>query len=1538
MDSILKFTSLIRCFSLIFIIHSAYPVYGQQIVPDQVIDLISPSLKDSLNNKGLILVKAEIVSHTALKTFKIFNNEVVAGSEESIKVVKKDSNTYIMESLIPLVRGQNIIYVYAKNSFGSVNSEKRKIISQPEPFIRWLLPGSVNSVTESGTVTIKAELKTEYDLKNAGINVNGTELTLNKEDIGPQSDDTYILERSVQVRPGKNSISVTASNIRGITNSTIRYISFSLPIITLVSPSSQDSLNNKGITLIRAEIVSRTALKSIRIFDNEVVVGNEAGIKPAVKDSITCIIEGFIPLVKGQNIIYIEAKNSIGTASSEKRVVSNQPEPFVTWILPSSVNSASESGMVKVKAEIRTDYELKNINLNLNGAELAVEKAGITRLDNNIYELEASLSLKKGKNSIYVTAGNIRGVTNSEIRYIDYSSGSVPVITIVAPNSVDSLNNKGIILVSAEIISQTELKTFRIFDNEVIVASEVSIKAAKKDSINYIIESLVPLNRGRNIIYVEAINTKGSASSEKRIISSQLEPFVTWLLPASINSSSGSGTVKVKAEIKTDFDLKNASIYLNGHQLAGENGEITPVNDNTYLFERTIRLNSERNSIYISASNVRGFTSSAIRIINFINGAGPVIKIISPSAVDSLNNSGIVLVSAEIVSNSELQTVRIFRNKMVEVAKKLEQKDSITYVLKSLVPLQAGANVIFVDAKNLTGTVSSEKRIVVCQLEPIIKWILPATTNLTVGSGILNIRAEIKTSLDLLNAGINLNGVELASEREAFTRLNNDTYSFEKTIELQAGPNSLVLSAVNAKGTGHSNKRYISYVPGIITEIKWVSPVENNTSTYKAEVQVSATIRTTSEIKDTHLSLNGTGVPSYGIAKISKKNSQEYLYENTLILKPGVNTIELSATSDAGTMTSEKHIITYVVAALPALFWKNPVTDQPVVDNPSLNLSMNIKSSAKLESIVVYHNGRALEQDSLLNSLKKENEDFVLEGTVSLVPGDNSIYVVAANLAGKTTSEIRNIKYLVSSRPVITWGNPEADVSLMTTETIILQADISSPSDLYNLQLFHNEKVLSVVPEEDTLKKRQGEYRIEKTLTLDRGENRIYITAENSEGRSTSEVRSINYLVPEAPAITWLNPSRPHTDVDLFSTEIKASIKSFDRVQSVLVYVNGVGSEELKLISPEGRQGEYTLLKTINLQPGENNIYLAVTNSVGTTKSETCYLTNSPANPPEITWTVPVNDSAIVNSDIVAIEACVKSATGLMSIQILVNGIQQASEMTFQTPQTGECSYNLSKSVVLKEGDNSVFIIAENSAGSNRSDKRLIRFQTTLTERRLALIIGNSDYGPSMVLKNPVNDANLMEGTLKTLGFIVVKLLNATKNDMLMALRDFSRKLPEYNVALFYYAGHGIQVEGQNYLIPTDAVLKEPADCKWETVSQNTVVEEFERVPDNINIVILDACRNNPFVTWSRGASQGFRVLNAVTGTIISYATSENSTAADGPGFNGTFTEELVKQMNIPQSISSVFMNTRKQVMKRTNNLQRPAESNMLTGEFYFKK
>jgi uncharacterized caspase-like protein len=274
----------------------------------------------------------------------------------------------------------------------------------------------------------------------------------------------------------------------------------------------------------------------------------------------------------------------------------------------------------------------------------------------------------------------------------------------------------------------------------------------------------------------------------------------------------------------------------------------------------------------------------------------------------------------------------------------------------------------------------------------------------------------------------------------------------------------------------------------------------------------------------------------------------------------------------------------------------------------------------------------------------------------------------------------------------------------------------------------------------------------------------------------------------------------------------------------------------------------------------------------------------------------------------------------------------------FQRNDGNNCNYVWKPQIILKEGDNSIYVIAENIAGSTTSENRMVKFSKTIAERRLALIFGNSDYVNGASLRNPVNDANLMEATLKSLGFEVIKRLNSGKDAMIGSIREFSKKLSDYNVALFYYSGHGIQVDGINYLIPTNAKLENKDDCKWEAIAVNTVTDEFKKNSVNTNIVILDACRNNPYRSWARGGEPGFKALAPIIGTIISFSTSEGATAADGDGANGVFTEELVKQMVIPQQIESVFKKTRKQVIERTNGQQTPTEWSYLTGDFYFRK
>ena len=233
---------------------------------------------------------------------------------------------------------------------------------------------------------------------------------------------------------------------------------------------------------------------------------------------------------------------------------------------------------------------------------------------------------------------------------------------------------------------------------------------------------------------------------------------------------------------------------------------------------------------------------------------------------------------------------------------------------------------------------------------------------------------------------------------------------------------------------------------------------------------------------------------------------------------------------------------------------------------------------------------------------------------------------------------------------------------------------------------------------------------------------------------------------------------------------------------------------------------------------------------------------------------------------------------------------------------------------------------------------------TTLTfaqteQKKLALVIGNANYQHGGKLKNPVNDANLMATTLQELGFTVIKKTDANLKTMQQAAIDFTNKIKDYDVALFYYAGHGVQVNGINYLVPIDAKMDNELSTKYQAFDISDINYAFAQNSGNMNIMILDACRDNPFRSWQRGGERGFKALsNQATGTIIAFATREGETASDGTGNNGLFTEKLVQQMNITQDINSVFKNTRVAVLQASENKQCPQEWDMSVGSFYFTK
>lgn len=287
--------------------------------------------------------------------------------------------------------------------------------------------------------------------------------------------------------------------------------------------------------------------------------------------------------------------------------------------------------------------------------------------------------------------------------------------------------------------------------------------------------------------------------------------------------------------------------------------------------------------------------------------------------------------------------------------------------------------------------------------------------------------------------------------------------------------------------------------------------------------------------------------------------------------------------------------------------------------------------------------------------------------------------------------------------------------------------------------------------------------------------------------------------------------------------------------------------------------------------------------------------------------------------------------------KVIIN--DQEAELDFNGGFTAE--------VPLTPGKNKVRVLAQNAENKMVTKDFYLTSEPDLkqsaantpakTGRRVALVIGNAQYQFGNKLINTVNDAEAMSITLKSLGFEVIKVTDGAYEEMKNAIYKFGDRIQDADVSLFYYAGHGLEVDGTNYLVPVDANIQTPLDIRQKALPLPGVLRTMEFANDEgLNMVILDACRNNPFPTGKRGGA-GLAKVTAPSGTLIAYATDPGSVASDGDGKNGLYTGELIKQMKIQQRIEDVFMNTRNNVEELSKGSQRPWEEARLKGVFYLK-
>ncbi|MCL2650856.1 MAG: caspase domain-containing protein [Candidatus Azobacteroides sp.] len=338
----------------------------------------------------------------------------------------------------------------------------------------------------------------------------------------------------------------------------------------------------------------------------------------------------------------------------------------------------------------------------------------------------------------------------------------------------------------------------------------------------------------------------------------------------------------------------------------------------------------------------------------------------------------------------------------------------------------------------------------------------------------------------------------------------------------------------------------------------------------------------------------------------------------------------------------------------------------------------------------------------------------------------------------------------------------------------------------------------------------------------------------------------------------------------------------------------------------------------------------------------TKYTYNITINTPALavtTWQFPLLLRVDTYKNYLNIKACVKSESQITNVAVLVNG--QSARGISAVANDG-CDLAVNQNVTLAKGMNEVKIVVDNEAGQSVSDVCYVNYATHAPEvlvnsnKRLALVIGNSAYSFSP-LANPVNDATDIAAKLKKLGFDVTLLTNRTKEQMERAIDKFGSDAKEYDVALFFYAGHAVQYNGKNYLMPVNMPMlgiDDERKIEFDCTPMDRVLANMEYSKCKLKLIILDACRDN----FTRSLTDsGLSPMNAPRGTFIAYSTSPGSKALDGTGRNSPYMTELLKRIATKQlKIEELFKQVREGVLERTNGQQLPWDQSSIIGDFSF--
>ncbi|GAB3336675.1 hypothetical protein GCM10027429_20250 [Marivirga atlantica] len=337
--------------------------------------------------------------------------------------------------------------------------------------------------------------------------------------------------------------------------------------------------------------------------------------------------------------------------------------------------------------------------------------------------------------------------------------------------------------------------------------------------------------------------------------------------------------------------------------------------------------------------------------------------------------------------------------------------------------------------------------------------------------------------------------------------------------------------------------------------------------------------------------------------------------------------------------------------------------------------------------------------------------------------------------------------------------------------------------------------------------------------------------------------------------------------------------------------------------------------------------------------SRTLNFEEQKADKPDLAWLNPEKPYEKTDISKYSLQVCLSSEAEVANLSLYLNE-KEIDHLNDIKLIDKKCAYNYIRNVDLGEGENTIKIILSDANGSSTFLRKIIYKPKKKSYRGLALLIGNSKYLHTTNLENTINDATAMSEALDALGFEVILAKDLSKEEMKKTLGFYLEKLRDYNTGIFFYAGHGIQYDGKNYMIPIDAKLEANKEIETNCFDTGRLLANMSLMELNTSVMILDACRNNPFKNIGHEVSDinsGLTGTDAPAGSLVAFATAPGKTASDGNDKNGLYTQEILNTIYKQDlKVEELFKRVRVSVMSKSKNRQIPWETSSLINDFYF--